>query len=78
MAQVDRLVKRIQARPADMNFSDVQTLLEAFGWTKARQRGSHMTYVKAGEAEILVIKRDGGKVYDWYLNKIRKALHLDD
>ncbi len=78
MTRLDMLIERIRARPPQARFSDVQTLLEAFGWTLDREKGSHVIFSKAGERSIVVAKEHGRWVKQVYLDRICVRLGLDD
>lgn len=77
MSQVDKLIEQIRRRPPDIEFRLVAQLLEAFGWQQRRQRGSHVTFVKAGERSITIPLRGGSKVGRTYLKEICDRLGLD-
>jgi predicted RNA binding protein YcfA (HicA-like mRNA interferase family) len=49
-----------------------------FGWTLARQKGSHRHFTKPGERTITVPLVDGRKVKRAYLSQIIDRLGLDD
>jgi predicted RNA binding protein YcfA (HicA-like mRNA interferase family) len=78
MSQFEKLMARIRSRPPEADFADVDALLKAFGWTKAREVGSHVSYTKEGAQPITVSKKHGRKVKRVYLDKICKLLDLDD
>lgn len=78
MTQRDKLIERIRARPPEADFNDVRRLLEAFGWTLSRQKGSHMHFTKPGEHTITIPRLHGRKVKRVYLDLIIKYLELDD
>jgi predicted RNA binding protein YcfA (HicA-like mRNA interferase family) len=78
MAQLDKLIERIRSRPSTADFSDVQRLLEAFGWRLANERGSHCTFRKSGEYPLVVIKYGGRGVKREYLNRVCERLKLDE
>lgn len=77
MSQRDKLVARIRARPPEADFGDVRALLEEFGWTLQRERGSHVIFVKPGERSIVVPKVGGRKVKRTYLAMLCERLGLD-
>ena len=54
MSQRQELVERIARRLPQADFGDVRRLLEAFGWSRDRQKGSHVTFVKPGERPTTV------------------------
>ncbi|MGH2535360.1 MAG: type II toxin-antitoxin system HicA family toxin [Thermomicrobiales bacterium] len=78
MSQLVKLIDRTRCRPPHARFSDVQAILEAFGWHIARQRGSHVSFVKDGERPITVPKDGGRWVNRVYLDQICERLGLDD
>jgi predicted RNA binding protein YcfA (HicA-like mRNA interferase family) len=77
LTQRAKLIERTCSKPAEARFRDVERLLEAFGWTAIRQRGSHVTFSQPGERPITVPIRDG-KVGRVYLADICSRLGLDD
>ncbi|MHB8576338.1 MAG: type II toxin-antitoxin system HicA family toxin [Dehalococcoidia bacterium] len=77
MSRKDKLVARIIARPPEADFSDVERVLELYGWARDRQSGSHVTFVKAGEFPINVPQKHGMKVKRVYLTMICERLGLD-
>jgi predicted RNA binding protein YcfA (HicA-like mRNA interferase family) len=78
MSRRDKLVEKIRARPAEVEFADVRRLLEDFGWTLDRTEGSHRTFTKAGEYPIAIPTVGGRKVKRYYLGVICRRLGLDD
>ncbi len=76
MSRLEKLIARIRARPVEVDFADVE--LQAFGWTKAREEGSYVSYAKEGMPPITVPKKRGKKVKRVYLSKICEVLGLDD
>ena len=77
MSQRDKLIARIVARPPIADFYDVRRVLELFGWEQARQSGSHVSFVKAGERPIIIPLQSGRKVKRVYLDQICERLRLD-
>lgn len=78
MTRLEKLEDQIRARPPRALFSDVQRLLEAYGWRVGRERGSHVSFVNDGEG-TLPIPKDGGRwVNRVYLDAICERLGLDD
>lgn len=78
MTKREKLVDRIRARPPDADADDVIALLEDFGWTLKRQKGSHMIFVKDGAFPLSVPLVSGRRVKRTYLTKICELLGLDD
>jgi predicted RNA binding protein YcfA (HicA-like mRNA interferase family) len=54
----EKLIARIVARPPTARFSDVRALLEDFGYSLDRTKGSHHTFVRTGEFPIVVPVHD--------------------
>ncbi len=78
MTKLDKLVDKIRARPVEARFSDVQRLLHAYGWTIGREKGSHVSFVKSGQAPLTIPKVGGTMVKQVYLDTICQRLGLDD
>ncbi|MEX0683933.1 MAG: type II toxin-antitoxin system HicA family toxin [Dehalococcoidia bacterium] len=78
MTRLEKLIDRIKARPAEAEFADVEKLLEAFGYERKRQEGSHVSFKKAGARTIVVPLVSGRKVKRVYLDKLCELLGLDD
>ena len=78
MTRLDKLIERIKARPPEADFGDVVRLLEAFGYERKRQEGSHVSFKKTGERTITVPLAKGRKVKRAYLDLICERLGLDD
>lgn len=78
VTRLEKLIKRIMARPTEAEFRDVERLLEAFGWTKVRQTGSHAAFKKAGQRTISVPLKAGRRVKRPYLDQICELLGLND
>jgi predicted RNA binding protein YcfA (HicA-like mRNA interferase family) len=74
----EKLIARIRARPPEADFGDVHNLLGEFGWQMDRQKGSHVSFTKAGERSIVVPVVRGRKVKRTYLTEICERLGLDD
>ena len=78
MTQLDKLIERIRARPPEASFSDVHRLLEAYGWTFKRQKGSHAHFTKPGEGTQTVPVIGGRSVKRYILDQIIDRLGLDE
>ncbi len=78
MTKRKKLIDRIRARPPEVDFDDVRTLLKAYGWEMNRQRGSHVTFVKEGVRAWTVPVVGGRSVKRIYLNQLCALLGLDD
>jgi len=78
MTQLEKLIRRLTARPPDARFEDVRRVLEAHGWSLARQSGSHCTFSKPGEPPVVIPLVAGRSVKRPYLDRICDLLGLDD
>ncbi len=78
MSQRDKLVAKMRKRPVEADFDDVRKLLEWDGWRKARQSGSHATFVKPGQPTIFTVPTHGGKVKRTYIVQLCELLRLDE
>lgn len=74
----EKLIERIKARPPEADFRDVMRLLEAFGYERKRQEGSHVSFKKPGARALIVPLSSGRKVKRVYLDQICDLLGLDD
>lgn len=77
MTTREKLIARICARPSEADASDVRALLEDFGWTLKRQRGSHQVFAKPGEFPLIVPLVQGRRVKRVYLDEIIERLGLE-
>ena len=78
MTQREKLIAKIRARPAEADAGDVIGVLELFGWRLDRQTGSHMIFVKPGEALMSIPLVRGRRVKRRYLNTLSRKLGLDE
>lgn len=78
MSRRDKLVAKIRARPPEAEFTDVQRLLEGFGWALRGETGSHAVSTKPAADRIVVPKVHGRKVKRVYLDLICERLGLDE
>lgn len=78
MTRRDRLIASIVARPTEAKFGDVHAILELYGWTLARTKGSHHIYKSEdGTQMITVLTVSGRRVKRRYLDQICRLLELD-
>lgn len=79
MSQLEKLVAKLKARPADATFRDVEKVLEAHGWALRRRESSHATFKKPGDPRVFTVSVvSGTRVKEIYLDKLCKLLGLDD
>lgn len=61
-----------------MDFADVRKVLEAYGWEQVRQKGSHVTFWKQGEARSLTLPiAHGNRVKGSYIRVVLIRLGLE-
>lgn len=77
MAQRDKLIARIRARPSQASAADVRALLKLFGYVDAGGR-KHLKYQKPGHRTVIVPLVSGRHVARVYLDHICEILGLDD
>jgi predicted RNA binding protein YcfA (HicA-like mRNA interferase family) len=77
MSQLDKLIERIRRRPPEADFGDVRRLLEALGWTLAREQGSHAVFTKPGEWPLVIPRVSGRRVKRVYLDLLCERLGLE-
>jgi predicted RNA binding protein YcfA (HicA-like mRNA interferase family) len=79
MSKIDKLVAKLKARPPELEFADVEKVLDAYGWQLRRRAGSHVSYRKPGDPRLLTIATVSGKtVKTTYLDMICDYLGLDE
>ena len=60
------------------DYRDVRALLEAFGWTERKGKGSHSVFTKEGERSITVPTISGRKIKRYIIDQIIERLGLDN
>ncbi len=78
MTKRAKLIEKLVRRPPEADFNDVRAILEDFGWTLARTRGSHHSFTKPGESEIFTVPVHDRRVKKTCLNRLCVLLNLDD
>lgn len=79
MTQLEKLVKRLKARPVEASFDDVRKVLEAYGWKLRNHSGSHANFKKPGDERLFTVPLVGGRrVKRVYLDLLCELLELDD
>ena len=68
--------RRIAQHPNAVRFDDLRRLLEAYGWTLDRVRGSH--YIFARGAETLSVPYRRPHVMPVYVKKVLELTEEDD
>jgi predicted RNA binding protein YcfA (HicA-like mRNA interferase family) len=78
VTELEKALARLRARPAVAEFADLRRVLEAHGWTQARQKGSHVSFTKRGHRSLVVPLAGGRKVKRAFVMQILDALELED
>lgn len=78
MSTFDKAVAKLLANPPEARFSDVKRVLAGHGWFLARTEGSHHTFVKEGEEDIITVPVHNRKVGRVYIKAVCKRLGLGD
>ena len=74
MSKWDKIIERICALPKDLRFSELQKVLESYGYTMSSpgSGSSHVTFRKAGRNPITIPKHEPIKVV--YARKVRDVI----
>lgn len=78
MTKRGKRVERLLKRPPEADFSDVRAVLEDFGWTMARTRGSHHSFTHPDRREIFTVPVHNHRVKRAYLDRLCELLELGD
>ncbi len=77
MTKLLKLVERLLAEPPEIKFSDINTLLKAFGFREIRSTGSHHIF-RNDQGQNQVVPKTGGKmVKRTYIKQIIRVLDLE-
>ncbi len=82
MSKFEKLLKRILSLSQDMRFSELEKILEAYGYemTSPNRGGSHYTFRKKGKNPITIPKKDPiKKVYVEIVKEmVEEEMHEND
>ncbi len=73
MTQRRKLLQKALSSPKNVRFSEMATLLEAFGFRLSRIKGSHHIFVHPQVRELVNLQNVGGKAKPY---QIRQLLRL--
>lgn len=59
MSKGEKLLQKAERNPDGLSFSDFQTLLSHYGWTRDRQRGSHQIWYSSCGMRLSIQNRHG-------------------
>jgi predicted RNA binding protein YcfA (HicA-like mRNA interferase family) len=77
VAKFLKLIKSLLKEPPEVEYNDIEKVLEYFGWELRNVRGSHFTYYKEGYMPFVVVKQKN-KVKRGYVRKLIKILELEE
>ncbi|WP_310418482.1 type II toxin-antitoxin system HicA family toxin [Chamaesiphon sp. OTE_8_metabat_110] len=77
MGKLEKLIELFLRQPPEVRFADVLYLLEAFGYTEQRSKGSHHTFSDPDGQTIVIPKVSGQKVKRVYVKRIIELLNLN-
>ncbi|HEX8684599.1 MAG TPA: type II toxin-antitoxin system HicA family toxin [Ardenticatenaceae bacterium] len=60
MAKCDKLLEKAHNNPKGLRFTELVQLAECYGFTFARQKGSHRSYKRAGFPKLLNLQPEQG------------------
>jgi predicted RNA binding protein YcfA (HicA-like mRNA interferase family) len=78
MSKWDKLVSRVCSLSADIRFSELQKILESYGYTihAPRSGSSHYTFRKPGKSPITIPKHDPIKRI--YIEMVREVVEEEN
>ena len=78
MGKLSKLIQKFLARPPEVRFEEVRTLLEGLGFHEARSKDSHHIFRAELGRQLTILKIGGQKVKRTYIQKIVELLNLED
>ena len=78
MASLESLVEKVLYEPHRCDFGDVKCLLEEFGYTLRKSRGSERIFHKKGAYPINVPTVGGKQVKLPYIRRLVRLLELEE
>lgn len=73
MGKLDKLRRKLLARPTEMPLTEVEQLLKADGWAMRQGKGSHVVFTKPDTPPI-PMRLDDGKVNRAAIRDAAKAI----
>ena len=78
MANVDRIIARLRQRPPQVDSGELRQVLQEYGWTYDRMRGSHAAFTNAGERTLIIPTVSGRHVKRPYVALVLERLGLQE
>ena len=69
-----KLLSKALTRPKNFRFSDMVTLVEAFGFRRSRSRGSHHIFIHPEVAELLNLQEVQGKAKPYQIGQFLRLV----
>ncbi len=73
-----RLLRRLLASPRNVAFTDLQNLMEGFGFRLARVRGSHHVFSHPDIPELINIQEVDGQAKPYQVRQFLKLVERHD
>ena len=73
-----RLLRRLLASPRNVAFTDLQNLMEGFGFRLARVRGSHHVFSHPDIPELINIQEVDGRAKPYQVRQFLKLVERHD
>lgn len=73
-----KLLQKAIDGPNNLRFSEMQTLVEAFGFRLSRISGSHHIYVHSGISELVNLQDVGGKAKPYQVKQFLELVEFCD
>ena len=74
MADCQELLEHARTEPSGLRFSELCHLAECFGFTHARQKGSHVMYKRPGYFGLMNFQDDGGNAKPYQVRQLLRAI----
>lgn len=80
VARADKLLQKLLRFPAEMRYSEVKRVLEAYGYreTQSSSGSSHYVFKKTGVPPVTLSKKHGRTIKRYQLKDIAAALELEN
>jgi len=71
---IDKILEKAKDNPRNIRFTEMQKLIEAFGYRYRGGKGSHFVYKNAGVSEIMNLQEDKGMAKAYQVKDFLKIL----
>ena len=72
MSKIDRIILKMKNQPNGISFDEANKVLQSFGYSLLRQRGSHCSYRNADGEMIIIVNEKPLKAV--YVKNILKSI----